>query len=77
MGSAAADRAVRERFASAALAGGRANRPGRTDVHRLARTPVQVSDGETWFRRKARGGLALEETIRRAVNRRRYSGTTT
>lgn len=77
MGSAAADRAVRERFASAALAGGRANRPGRTDAHRLARTPVQLSDGETWFRRKARGGLALEETIRRVVNRRRYSDATT
>ncbi len=64
MGSPAADRAVRARFASAALAGGRANRPGRTDPHRLARTPVQVSDGERWFRRKAGGGLALEETIR-------------
>jgi peptidoglycan/xylan/chitin deacetylase (PgdA/CDA1 family) len=77
MGSAAADRAVRERFASAALAGGLANRPGRTDAHRLARTPVQVSDGERWFRRKARGGLALEETIRAVVNRRRYSDATT
>ncbi len=77
MGSAVADRAVRERFASAALAGGRANRPGRTDAHRLARTPVQVSDGETWFRRKARGGLALEETIRGVVNRRRYADSTT
>ena len=77
MGSPAADRAVRERFASAALAGGRVNRPGRTDAHRLARTPVQLSDGETWFRRKARGGLALEETIRGVVIRRRYSDATT
>jgi peptidoglycan/xylan/chitin deacetylase (PgdA/CDA1 family) len=77
MGSLAADRAVRERFVSAALAGGRANRPGRTDAHRLARSPVQVSDGERWFRRKARGGLALEEAVRHVVNRRRYSGVTT
>lgn len=77
MGSPAADRAVRDRFVSAAVAGGRVNRPGRTDAHRLARTPVQVSDGEGWFRRKARGGLALEESIRHAVNRLRYSGATT
>ena len=77
MGSPAADRAVRARFASAALAGGRVNRPGHTDEHRLARTPVQLSDGERWFRRKAHGGLALEESIRRLANRRRYSGATT
>lgn len=77
MGSPAADRAVRARFRSAALAGGRANLPGATDVHRLARTPVQISDGDAWFRRKARGGMALEESIRKVVNRRRYSGATT
>ncbi|MFM8303778.1 MAG: polysaccharide deacetylase family protein [Actinomycetota bacterium] len=76
MGSAAADRAVRARFVSGALAGGRANRPGRTDAFRLARTPVQVSDGEAWFRRKAGGGLALEETLRSVANRRRYSNVT-
>lgn len=76
-GSPAADAAVRARFASAALAGGHVNRRGSTDVHRLARTPVQVSDGETWFRRKARGGLALEETMRRLVNRVRYADATT
>jgi peptidoglycan/xylan/chitin deacetylase (PgdA/CDA1 family) len=77
MGSDAADRAVRARFASAALAGGRANRPGRTDRYRLARTPVQRADGDRWFRRKARGGLALEETLRAFANRARYSGATT
>ena len=77
MGSPAADRAVRARFRSAALAGGHANRPGRTDLHRLARTPVQISDGDAWFRRKAYGGMALEESIRRMVNRHRYSGATT
>lgn len=77
MGSPAADRAVRERFASAAVAGGRANRPGSTDPWRLARTPVQVGDGTGWFARKARGGLAFEETLRGLANRRRYSGATT
>ena len=77
MGSPAADRAVRERFASAAVAGGRANRPGRTDPWRLARTPVQVDDGTRWFARKAHGGLAFEETVRDLVNRRRYAGATT
>lgn len=75
-GSAAADAAVRARFVSAALAGGRANRPG-ADPHRLSRTPVQVGDGDTWFPRKARGGLAFEETLRRVVRRARYSGATT
>ena len=76
MGSPDADREVRSRFRSAAVAGGHANRPGHTDAFRLARTPVQVADGHGWFRRKARGGLALEESIRRVLNRRRYSGAT-
>jgi len=74
MGSPAADRAIRRRFASAALAGGQVNRPGTTDPFRLARMPVQVSDRHGWFRRKALGGMALEETIRQMVNRRRYAG---
>jgi len=77
MGSPTADAAVRDRFDSAAVAGGRANRPGHTDPWRLARTPVQISDGTGWFERKARGGLAFEETLRRFANRRRYSGATT
>jgi peptidoglycan/xylan/chitin deacetylase (PgdA/CDA1 family) len=76
-GSSAAETAVRARFVSAALAGGRVNRRGAADVHRLARTPVQVSDSEIWFRRKARGGLALEETMRRLMNRVRYAEATT
>lgn len=77
MGSPAADRAVRDRFASAAVAGGRANRVAHADPWRLARTPVQVDDGTGWFARKARGGLAFEETLRTLANRRRYSGATT
>jgi peptidoglycan/xylan/chitin deacetylase (PgdA/CDA1 family) len=63
---------VRARFRSAALGGNRPNVVGATDVHRLARTAVQVSDGTRWFVRKAHGGMALEDTLRRAVNRLRY-----
>jgi peptidoglycan/xylan/chitin deacetylase (PgdA/CDA1 family) len=63
---------VRERYRSAALGGNRPNPYGRTDVHRLSRTAVQVSDGNEFFVRKARGGMALEDSIRRAVNRVRY-----
>lgn len=69
--SPAAEGLVRSRFASAALAGTRANRPG-ADPHRLARSPVQVSDGVRWFRRKAAGGLGAEDAARRAVNRVRH-----
>lgn len=63
---------VRSRFHSAALAGNRPNAFGRTDLHRLSRTPIQVSDGTTFFRRKALGGMALEDTFRRQANRVRY-----
>jgi peptidoglycan/xylan/chitin deacetylase (PgdA/CDA1 family) len=77
MGSEAADRAVRERFASAAIAGTRVNRYGATDPYRLARSPVQVSDGDRWFRHKVAGGLGFEDTLRRALNRRRYAGAST
>lgn len=63
---------VRERYRSAALGGNRPNPYGATDVHRLSRTAVQVSDGNEFFVRKARGGMALEDSIRRAVNRVRY-----
>jgi peptidoglycan/xylan/chitin deacetylase (PgdA/CDA1 family) len=77
MGSAAADAAVRARFDSAAVAGTRVNGYGTTDAYRLARSPIQISDGMHWFRRKVSGGLTLEDTVRRAVNRRRYADATT
>jgi peptidoglycan/xylan/chitin deacetylase (PgdA/CDA1 family) len=67
---------VRDRFRSAALGGNRPNPYGSTDVHRLARTAVQVSDGMAFFYRKADGGMALEGTLRRAVNRARYRAAT-
>ncbi|MGH9022867.1 MAG: polysaccharide deacetylase family protein [Acidimicrobiia bacterium] len=76
-GSQAADSAVRSRFRSAALAGTRTNRYGSTDPYRLARSPVQVADGMRWFGRKLAGGMALEDGLRRLVNRGRYTGATT
>lgn len=71
-GTAAADGAVRSRFHSAALAGTRPNPYRTTDPHRLARSPVQASDGGRWFRAKVAGGMRLEDDLRRAVNRLRY-----
>jgi hypothetical protein len=38
---------------------------------------VQVSDGMRWFAHKARGGLELEDRLRRLANRRRYRRATT
>jgi len=72
-----ADRAVRRRFRSAALAGTRPNPYGDTDLWRLSRSPVQVSDGMRWFTCKLDGGMALEDSLRRGLNRRRYAGATT
>lgn len=71
--TAIADREVRARFRSAALAGTRPNPPG-TDPLRLLRSPVQTSDGSRWFRRKVAGGMYFEDEIRQVVNRRRYAG---
>jgi peptidoglycan/xylan/chitin deacetylase (PgdA/CDA1 family) len=73
-GSHAAGVAVRRRFVSAALANVGVNRYGRADRYRLARSPIQDSDGMRWFTHKVRGGLSLEGTMRRALNHRRYSG---
>ena len=77
LGSEAAQAAVRSRFRSAAVAGTRSNPYGHTDPYRLRRSPVQVADGMRWFRQKARGGMALEDDVRRLVNRRRYQGAVT
>ncbi len=73
----AAERAVRARFASAALAGTRANPYGGTDPYRLARSPVQLDDGLAFFDRKVRGGMRMEDDLRRVINRRRLAGATT
>jgi peptidoglycan/xylan/chitin deacetylase (PgdA/CDA1 family) len=75
--SPAADVAVRNRFRSAALGGTHANRPGRTDVHRLARSPIQRSDGTKYFEKKVAGGMGLEDSLRRVANVWRYRGVST
>ncbi len=74
-GSSAAEAAVRTRFRSAVLAGTRSNHPG-ADLHRLNRSPIQPTDGSVWFRRKARGGMRLEDDLRQFANRVRYRGLT-
>jgi peptidoglycan/xylan/chitin deacetylase (PgdA/CDA1 family) len=63
---------VRSKFRSAALSGNRPNAYGKTDLHRLSRTPIQVSDGSKFFQLKAAGGMVLEDTFRRGINRVRY-----
>ena len=65
---------MRARFQSAAIAGTRANPFRGTDPFLLTRSPIQVGDGMTWFRRKAEGGMRLEDELREVVNRRRYAG---
>ena len=74
-------RLVRDRFRSAALAGTRVNpypSAGRAaDPYRLMRSPIQVSDGMQFFERKLAGGMALEDTVRRALNRARYAKAST
>jgi peptidoglycan/xylan/chitin deacetylase (PgdA/CDA1 family) len=64
---------VRNRFRSAAIAGTRANPVSNTDVYLLARSPIQSSDGMSWFRRKVAGGLGLEDSLRATANRVRYA----
>ena len=76
-GSPAADRAVRARFRSAAVAGCKPNVPGATDPFALARSPIQVSDGMRWFERKVAGGMAFEDDLRRLLNRVRYQRAVT
>ncbi len=76
-GSPAAEALVRDRFRSAALAGTRANVVGATDLHRLARSPIQVNDGRVWFERKVAGGMTFEHTVRELLNRMRYAKAST
>jgi peptidoglycan/xylan/chitin deacetylase (PgdA/CDA1 family) len=75
--SPAAAAAVRARFRSAAVAGTRPNRPGKTDVYLLSRSPIQRGDGMKYFEEKLAGGMALEDTVRRVANKWRYRGATT
>lgn len=75
LGSGAVQDEVRARFRSAAVAGTRANPYGRTDVHQLARSPIQTDDGLRFFSRKVSGGMRFEDTVRQLVNRRRLAGS--
>jgi peptidoglycan/xylan/chitin deacetylase (PgdA/CDA1 family) len=61
--------AARGLFATAALGNWRTNRRGRTDLHRLGRTPVLRSDGALFFRAKVAGRLQGEAAAYRALGR--------
>ncbi len=74
LGSAGAEAEVRARFRTATIARTRSNPWGTTDLHRLTRSPVQVSDGLDFFGRKVRGGMGLENDLRDVLNRWRYRG---
>jgi peptidoglycan/xylan/chitin deacetylase (PgdA/CDA1 family) len=76
LGSPAAEIEVRRRFRTATIARTRPNVCGRADLHRLTRSPVQVSDGMRYFTLKAAGGLGLENDLRDLVNKWRYRGAT-
>ena len=75
--STANDALVRDRFASAALAGTRPNRVGRTDPYRLARSPIQRSDTPREVSHKFAGGMRLEDDVRRLVQRVTYRAART
>ena len=75
-GTNAAEAEVRRRFTTAALARSRVNEPGKTDLHRLWRTPIQRSDGHDFFVAKAAGGLRLEGELRDLIARVKYRGAT-
>ena len=67
-----ADREVRTRFRTAALAGNRINVSGRTDLARLGRTPVQRCDDLTTFAHRVHGAGRTEGWVREQVDRRRH-----
>ena len=69
VGSAAADRAARRLFDSAAWDAWRTNRRGRTEPYRLGRTPVLRSDGRAFFRARVAGMLDGEAWVYRALRR--------
>ena len=69
--SQSADAVVRARYESATLGGGPAITPA-TDPLMMHRLPIQLADGDFFFRRKLNSGLRLEESARRLINR--YQG---
>ncbi len=73
--SSVADREVRARFRSAALATPGSNGVGQ-DPFTLRRTPIQRSDSNRHVAAKASGGMRLESVLREQFNRLRYRGKT-
>lgn len=63
---------VMARYKTAAVAGTRPNVAGKTNLHRLRRSPIQVADGWEGFRRKLHGGMRAEDDLRRWINKYRY-----
>jgi peptidoglycan/xylan/chitin deacetylase (PgdA/CDA1 family) len=76
LGSPQNEHEVRSRFRTATIGRTRPNPWERSDLHRLTRSPIQVSDGMEFFERKVRGGMRLENDVRDVVNRWRYRGAT-
>jgi peptidoglycan/xylan/chitin deacetylase (PgdA/CDA1 family) len=62
---------VDRRYSTAAIAA-TPRPPDRLDPHRLHRYPIQLSDGLNFFPARIRGGLRLEEVVRRRLDG--YSG---
>jgi peptidoglycan/xylan/chitin deacetylase (PgdA/CDA1 family) len=69
VGSAAAERAVRRTFDTAALDAWHTNRRDALDPWRLGRTPILRSDGLVFFRAKVQGRLDGEALVYRALGR--------
>ena len=67
-----AEREVKRRYRTAAIARTRPNERDHTDLHRLYRSPIQVADGWEGFQRKLLGGMRTEDDLRRLLNRWRY-----
>lgn len=76
LGSPQNEHEVRSRFRTATIGRTRPNPWAGSDLHRLTRSPIQVSDGMDFFERKVRGGMCLENDVRDLVNRWRYRGAT-
>jgi peptidoglycan/xylan/chitin deacetylase (PgdA/CDA1 family) len=72
-----ADREVRKRFTTAALAGNRVNVPMRTDLARLGRTPIKRSDAAGRFMRKLHGGGRVEGWLRERYDEIRHHDAVT
>lgn len=62
-----ADIEVRSRYQTATLGGGAAV-TSETDLCKINRVPVQLDDRVLFFRRKAKTGLRVEESVRRVVS---------